>query len=329
MYDDGVGSVAPFADVNGDQLPDVLVGAGGNSRSDSVLCLCGVTGATIWRTRAAASVSDVERIRDVNNSGTDDAVAGGWDYAVYCLEGSTGDVIWSTPLGTARVVMEVVPVRDVNGDGADDVVVGSWSQMVTVLSGRDGATVWNGYLASDVWAVDTLADVTGDGVPEIVAGCLGNGNGMVRVFAGSSGDVLWQYSFSERVYDVTGAPDMNGDGRPDVLVGLQDQGHEPAHLLLFDGAPPSPVAEPTGCNTSGLRYDPVTGRLCLEVNTSRAYRLGLYDRSGRMAGRTIVGTGPVEHQVQVSGLTPGVCFARLWIAGREEKTLKFVVPRRK
>ncbi len=325
MYDDGVGSVAPFVDVNGDQVPDVLVGAGGNSRSDSVICLCGATGATVWRTRAAGSVSDVERIADVNRSGCDDVVAGGWDYSVYCLEGSTGQIIWSTPLGTARVVMEVVPIRDVNADGIDDVVVGSWSSLVTVLSGADGSTVWNGMLASDVWCVDTLGDVTGDNVPEVVAGCLGNGNGMVKVFCGRTGQALWQYAFSERVYDVTGAPDMNGDGQPDVLVGLQDQAHEPAHLLLFDGVPPAALLD-TSEPKLGLYHDRASGRLCFEVVRPVRYRLVLYDCAGRETGIGRSGYGPLSQEVSLAGLAGGSYFAQLRVAGEREQTLKLVVP---
>jgi len=325
MYDDGVGSVAPFADVNGDGLPDVLVGAGGNSRSDSVLCLCGATGASIWRTRAAGSVSDVERIADVNRSGGDDLIAGGWDYSVCCLEGSSGDVIWSVPLGTGRVVMEVVPIRDVSGDGVADVVVGSWSPLVTVLSGADGSTVWNGMLASDVWSVDTLADVTGDNVPEVVAGCLGNGTGMVRVFCGRTGEALWQYVFSERVYDVTGAPDMNGDGHPDVLVGLQDQSHEPAHLLLFDGTPPAALPEVPAA-AIGLRHDRAGRRLCFEVSGTGTYRLVLCDPAGRGTGTERSGCGPAVQPVGLAGLAGGVYFARLRVDGAGEKTLKLVIP---
>ncbi len=323
MYDDGVGSVAPFVDVNGDGLPDVLVGVGGNSRSDSVLCLGGANGTTVWRTWAAGSVSDVERIADVNRSGCDDVIAGGWDYSVYCLEGSTGEIIWTTSLGTGRVVMEVVPIRDVNADGVADVVVGSWSPMVTVLSGADGSTIWNGMLASDVWAVDTLADVTDDSVPEVLAGCLGNGAGMVRAFCGRTGEALWQYQFSERVYDVTGAPDMNGDGRPDVLVGLQDQGREPEHLFLFDGAPPAALTE---VSRETLRHDRVSGRLYFELSGTERYCFALYDLTGRRTNIERFGSGPAVEHVGLAGLASGAYFVRLRVADAKYKTLKLVIP---
>ena len=334
MYDDGVGSVAPFADVNGDSLPDVLVGVGGNSNSDSVLCLSGATGAAIWRYPAAASVSDVERIRDVNNSGTDDCIGGGWDYNVYCLEGSNGDLIWQTSMGSPRIIMELVPIRDVNADGRDDVIVGLWDSQVHVLSGLDGTTIWSGPVGADVWSVDTLADVTGDNVPEVVAGCLGDGTGTVKVFNGVTGVPLWYHTFSERVYDVTGAPDLTGDGHPKVLVGLQDHELEPDHLFCFDGSPPSGTAEPSIAGsepspTVGMVYLPRHREIAFAAPADVRYQVGLYDASGRAAGPEVSGTtaGP-ETRIGLAGLnlTSGPYFVRLTLDRVLVQTAKIIIP---
>lgn len=284
---DGCASVAPFADVNGDSVPDVLVGAGGNSLDNNVYCVNGASGAQFWNHERDASVSDVERIADVNGSGTDDCIGGGWDYYVYCLEGATGAQIWQAQPAGNRVVMEILPIRDVNGDSVADVVVGSWDSNVHVLSGANGATLWSGAMGSDVWAVDTLADVSGDGIPEVVAGCLGGGNGSVRVFNGATGQVIWYYDFSERVYDVTGGPDLDGDGRADVLVGLQDQNHLPEHVYCLSGVATGIAGEPARPLPAGFDVRFTAGRLDLPAAAEPAH-LRIYDPAGRLAATRVV-----------------------------------------
>lgn len=288
---DGCQSVAPFVDINRDLVPDVLVAAGGNSLDNNVYCASGVNGAQLWSSQRGASVSDVERIRDVNRSGVDDCIGGGWDYKVYCLEGATGAQVWQAQPATNRVIMEVVPIRDVNGDSIDDVVVGSWDSNVHVLSGATGATLWSGAVGADVWAVDTLADISGDGVPEVIAGCLGNGSGSVRVFSGSSGQTLWYYDFAERVYDVTGACDLDGDGRPEVLVGLQDQGRMTDHVYCLS-APGVWACEPS---PTGLGARPLatvrSARLFADPNLSGQLSVRCYDAAGRLCSAVVMRAG--------------------------------------
>jgi outer membrane protein assembly factor BamB len=131
------------------------------------------------------------------------------------------------------VVYELRRIRDINGDGIDDIVVGSWSTLVSVLSGQNGNALWSQTVGGDCWNVDTLLDITGDGIPEVVAGAVNGRN--VKVMNGVNGDVIWQYNFVDRVYDVTGAPDLDGDGYPDVLVSLQDQNSQPYQLYAFKG----------------------------------------------------------------------------------------------
>ncbi|MFO7674989.1 MAG: PQQ-binding-like beta-propeller repeat protein [bacterium] len=329
---DGAQCIAPFVDVDGDTIPEVLVGAGGNGLDNRAFCLSGRDGSLVWAYTTAGSVSDIERLPDVNRSGTDDVICGGWAYRVYCLEGATGDSIWVTSLGGSSIVMELVPIRDVNADGIDDVVVGSWSSSVHILSGGDGTTLWSGYVGSDVWSVDTLADVDGDDVPEVIAGCLGGGNGAIKVFSGASGTELWGHEFVERVYDVTGVPDLNADGSPDVVVALQDHGNDPYHVYAFNGILPSALAESTEPPHPKLTGVSIVGRpeLRLTVPTRGIWRLLLLDAAGRRVGSVLTGVGPVyDKPVSVDKLIPtnGLVFARLEIETAGTKVLKLIVAR--
>jgi outer membrane protein assembly factor BamB len=320
---DAAECVAPFDDVNGDSVPDVLLGAGGNSINDTAYCLSGVDGTRIWTHDCSDMVSDLERIPDVNSSGTADCVAGSWSDSVSCLEGSDGSVIWSTAIG--RIVMEVVPVRDLDGDGKYDVVVGSWDSRVHVLSGGDGSVLWSGDVGTDVWMVDTLADVTGDGKPEVVAGAL-NGR-QVKLFDGVTGQALWYYPFGERVYDVTGAPDMDGDGKADVLVGLQDQNNETNHLFCLSGLLPLGVVEHgTGSgNSPSIRVLP--RRIVFDVPAGCRYRLAFIDVAGRQQ-QCFHGTGAGRGEVPLSpaGAGSGIRFAVLALEDGRRATAKLVVP---
>jgi len=279
---DGAQTIAPIADVNSDTVPEVAVGAGGNGLDNHVYFLNGRTGHQLWSYDMGNSVWTVTRIRDVNHSGTDDVVAGSWNYNVACIEGSTGARIWDVPLGGTNVVMKLVPIRDVNSDSVDDVVVGSWASSVYVLSGRDGSVVWSESVGTDCWNVDTLADVTGDGKPEVIVGAL-NGK-LVKVFDGVTHQTLWQYSFNERIYDVSGAPDLDGDGQADVLVSLQDQGYEVDHLFAFKGQPVSAVERR---ETRSCPWSVRTRPQGLEISgpVGRDFRVSLVNPAGRCLGR--------------------------------------------
>ncbi len=303
---DAAECVAPFVDLTGDSVPEVLLGAGGNSINDTIYCLSGRDGSPVWKYRTGGSVDDCELIRDVNGSGTPDVICGGWSDSVYCLEGSTGARIWRTEIGL--IVMEVVPIRDTDGDGKDDVVVGSWSSTIRVLSGATGALLWSGFVGSDAWSVDTLADVTGDGIPEVVAGAVNGRN--AKLFSGADGTELWYYNFGERVYDVTGAPDLTGDGRPDVLVGLQDQGNEAHHLFCFDGLAQSGVVEDSRQPQNATRIRAAGDKVALAVPSGMGYTLRFFDAAGRRLGadRRGVGTGK-ELLLPVGGT--GAVFALL------------------
>ncbi len=326
---DGCQDIATLSDINSDSVPEVLAAAGGNSLDNRVFCLSGRTGTPLWQFQTSASVSDVSAISDLNGSGTPDCVSGGWDYYVRCLEGSTGALIWSSYLGSGRIVMELVPIRDVNSDGLDDVVVGSWSNQVTVLSGANGSAIWSGIVGADVWTVDTLADVTGDSIPEVVAGCLGSGNGVVKVFDGTNGVALWQYNFAERVYDVTGAPDMNGDGWPDVLVGLQDHENLADHFYCFSGRPPTATNE-ADIFSLRLTSSPNPTRqpmLVLNVSAPIEYRMTVFDPTGRQlavtTGTANVGTDSV---IRLPATGRGTRFVQLTLADGHRATVKLISP---
>jgi outer membrane protein assembly factor BamB len=312
---DGGQCISAIPDITGDSVPEVAVGAGGNGLDNHVYCLNGATGARIWDYDLGGSVWSVNSIPDLTGDGIDDIVAGGWNYNVAAINAVNGARIWDVSLGSGRIVMEVVPIQDVNGDSLDDVVVGSWSNMVTVLSGRDGSVAWSEPVGGDCWNVDTLPDVTGDGIPEVVVGAL-NGK-KAEVFDGVGHQPLWASTFQERIYDVSTVADLNQDGKPEVIVGLQDQGNQTEHIFAYKGQGPDMVAEQRRvepgwhiCQTgAGLE---VAGPA---VERCRVLLVSLNGRVERTLYSGTLSTGRLRLPLNVSGLPAGCAFAVLMTPG--------------
>ncbi|MEZ5316798.1 MAG: FG-GAP-like repeat-containing protein [Vicinamibacterales bacterium] len=113
-------------------------------------------------------------------------------------------------------------VRRLDADGAPSSVSGSPTQWVPFPDVTMGVRVAEG-------------DLTGDGVPDIVAGAGAGGGPHVVVYDGRTGAVLrdfWAFDYYSGggVFVATG--DVNHDGRADVLV---TQGHGPARVRVFSG----------------------------------------------------------------------------------------------
>jgi hypothetical protein len=150
----------------------------------------------------------------------------------------------------------IAAVGDVDGHGRADLVVGvphanveetPNAGRVYLLSGATGAVLRtvvpprpqvNGVLGS---AVAGIGDVTGDDVPDLLVGAVGEDR--VYLFDGADGTLHWTQSARSEGHPHFGrvaAPgDVTGDGTPDVLVGAStatvDGRPEAGRAYLLDG----------------------------------------------------------------------------------------------
>ena len=217
-------SVAGVGDVNGDGIPDVLVGAPGQD----------VGGNIIQGQAFVFSGVDNQRLHTLNNP---------------------------TPQKTTGFGWSVAGIGDVNGDRVPDVVVSAngkrigdsdsyYPGRVFVFSGANGAllrTLNNPTpqgLVTFGGSVAGVGDVNRDGVPDVLVGDPSQGRAFV--FNGTNGQQLYtldnptSQAFTAFGGSVAGVGDVNGDGVPDLLVGAswQDVGGNYAHgrAFVFSGA---------------------------------------------------------------------------------------------
>jgi FG-GAP repeat len=219
-------SIAATEDMNGDGIPDVIVGA----------------------PHHVVSPED-EAIFSVGRT--------------FVLSGATGAVLLTldNPIAeeNARAGSSVVSLGDVNSDGVPDVLVGAPGQdigeeedgltdvgVAYVYSGANGALIRTlnhpdqAVNARFGTAVASAGDISGDGVSDALIGAPGRGE--VFVFSGKTGALIFtipspaaekQPSFGSAV---AGGKDLDHDGIPDFAVGAPLLKSSQGGVFLYKGS---------------------------------------------------------------------------------------------
>jgi len=246
-------------DVNGDNFPDVILGAPednlGGSEAGRVVILSGRDGSVLFDLLGESDFDHfgehVAGTGDVNQDGTPDFLVGvpfgdgkapGSGYAVvlsgvdaaliHRFDGEqTGDTLGDT----------CEAAGDVNADGWIDLIVGGRGHdgngvdtgIARVFSGQDGSELYSfigtspGALAGSV--VDGVGDINADGYDDVGMGAKGttvNGLttcGQALVYSGFDGSLLFHIDGREAGDGLgkgfAGLGDVNGDGTLDIGIG--------------------------------------------------------------------------------------------------------------
>ena len=277
-------AVAGVGDLDGDEVPDALVGAWYDDASapsaGSAHAISGATGNTIWSVYGESN-SDffgdtVGAVGDVDGDGVPD-VAVGSNYddnngaqsgSVTVYSGADGQFIVQINGDEALDrVSRMAGVGDINGDEIPDLLVGAYENFdgpgyARVYSGADWSILlsFDGDASGDGlgYSVAAAGDVDGDGVPDMIVAAPRESDtamwaGSVRVYSGNDGGLIHQFwgEAAEDVlgFSVAGGGDFDGDGVLDVLVGAPDHdsgGNNAGAVYVFSGADGSQLTKIDG-----------------------------------------------------------------------------------
>ena len=246
-----------IADVNGDGVPETLVGA-----LDGRLRIYRADGSALpgWEGgrpvmiagNAPTAVDSGPTVADLDGDGAQEIIVAAGSTWVNSQPGGIvvfnrdGSVRWSwatadefsvTPFsgqkdGIADGVFSTPAVGDVDGDGRLDIVFGGWDLRIHALdrTGRElpGFPFWND---DTVWSSPSLYDVDGDGRQEIfIGGDSAPGGpedwrgGVFRALDWTGDPArpvreVWKQRIGEVIMSSPAVGDINGDGRLEAVVG--------------------------------------------------------------------------------------------------------------
>lgn len=222
--------IAITGDIDNDGYADVIVGTAWGDCS--ILALSGKTGLQLWKHDTheyggGGWIYQVDTKYDYNGDGFPDVLAAAGDdgngtgpHRVYCLNGKTGQVLWSR--STQGAAFSVIGVEDFTGDGKPDVVAGATDASqnngrVFGMDGDDGTIKWTfNPSGSSTWALIQIDDVTNDGIKDVATGDFSGHIYFNDAVTGTQVKILTVSSDIILRFENMG--DVNGDGHPDFLV---------------------------------------------------------------------------------------------------------------
>ena len=131
----GTNSSPRAADLTGDGVLDIVLGAGKNEGEDTehgVIALDGHTGRLLWQVEATDQITGSAIFQDINQDGIPDVFIGGRNANLMGIDGWSGKVLWryQKPTSTAGAIAyarfnfynpQLIP--DQNGDGISDLLI--------------------------------------------------------------------------------------------------------------------------------------------------------------------------------------------------------------
>ncbi len=261
-YADGMYSSPAVGDVTGDGYPDIVVGG-----FDETLHIYDRNGQPIaandpyWMDD---SVWSSPALYDSNGDGKmeiyigSDSSPGGqinWAGGVFRkLEVDNGQIVEKWRQLTSDVIASSPAIGDIDGDGRLEAVVGGGNfynnpdgNKVFAWHLDDGSPVagWPQSTGGATWSSPALADLDGDGKPEVI---IGSRDRAVYAFHGN-GALMWKAAGLTWLQNppITGGPinaspivaDVDGNGTQDVIIGNDGElygldGHTGAEIRTFD-----------------------------------------------------------------------------------------------
>ena len=248
-------SVDSAGDVNGDGVPDVVVGARDIHPDTSENYISVWSGKTLTKLchefLSSKGHLAVTGRGDVDGDGLADVAGSDVAYSAVRLYETPCDYQTDLTKFDSQLGYSLDELDDVDGDGVTDLLVGAPLDQglgsVNAYSGASGALLYvvRGLAPGDRLgtSVAAVGDLDADGVPDFVAGADQSGNdepGYVLVCSGDTGGILRAFTgaLPEDRFgaSVAGVGDFNGDGWSDIGVGASQQTQPGAgYATIFSG----------------------------------------------------------------------------------------------
>jgi outer membrane protein assembly factor BamB len=210
------------ADIDGDGLPEIIVGQGTHDVLGGSLEIHALNGedlSTLW---SYTSTSTSERgffaspmFHDCNGDGILDVLLGSMDDHFYALNGPDGTSIWKSPKGL-HYIRATSAMDDIDNDGEQEIVGLDNAAQMRLYDADTGAIEWETKLGYGVGSSPLIADLDGDGYGEIASFMVVTGGIQVLNHDGS---VLWNDTSRSDFYSSPTIAQIDGDGLPDLIVG--------------------------------------------------------------------------------------------------------------
>jgi hypothetical protein len=211
-------AVIGVEDFTGDGQPDAVAGASNEDETQGrAYGIDGANGSIEWTLLASgSSVWALEQIDDITTDGIRDVIVGDFSGNIYGLDATNGDQRY-TGSGFG-LITRFEGLSDVSGDGHPDILPAHLGTMARVIDGQTGGHVWSTPLADKPAAAAAIADLTGDGINDVVIGTLFNNN-YAYFLDGVNGSVLEAINYGTPVDAIAAIPDIVGDGSWEMVAG--------------------------------------------------------------------------------------------------------------
>jgi outer membrane protein assembly factor BamB len=222
---------AAVNDIDGDGSLEIVFGTYFND--EHIYALNAESGTLLWKYNTGGCNDASPAIADVDLDGDLEVVVpASSPYRVYCFDGATGQVEWSTSTGYPNCIDSPPAVADVDNDGKPEIILGTFYGYVFCLNGEDGSICWQTNLGSNsyIQSGPNILDLDGDGQLDIV---VAQWSGDYRIYAlkGDDASILW---FSDQpqdhMYHGGAFADIDEDGKPEIAIGCYDN-----HVYIING----------------------------------------------------------------------------------------------